>query len=55
MHESLYEARPPGRPINYFKCHRKTTYFDDPSAGSATQTILLEKKILVCDLLDLIR
>ena len=55
MHESLCEARLSGRPIPYFKCHRKTTYFDDPSAGSTTQTRLPEKKIPVCDLLDLIR
>ena len=55
MHESLCEAHLPGRPILYFKCHRKTTYFDDPSAGSTTQTRLPEKKIPVCDLLDLIR
>ena len=55
MHESLCEARLSGRPISYFKCHRMTTYFDDPSAGSTIQTRLPEKKIPVCDLLDLIR
>ena len=51
MHESLCEARRLGRPILYFRCHRKTTYFDDPNAGPTNQIIvLLEKKIPVCEI-----
>ena len=34
LHERLCEARLSGRPTLYFKCHRKTTYFDEPSDWS---------------------
>ena len=44
MHNS-HEARPTGRPDLYFKCHRTTTYFKDPSAWS--------NSILVPPIMDL--